>query len=584
MRILKKFSFIASFLLLMASTNLLMEAEELKISDAQDQTEEILIFPTNTQSAQLESNTEELNLQKEISVDLIDLEALRKTAEKKRGTDKVLRMSLRECIELALSQNPDIFISGLEPLKSQADQLTAKGIFDPIWQTSLQYNYASVYASQEIRAYAGVTSLETKRTDFSSSLGGKLKLGTQYALTFTTEWQATTFSDLKGEYGGKLLFTLTQPLMRGFGIKVNTAKIKMAEKAEQLAYAQLKMTIMNTVAEVVKAYWDLVGAIENVKVREEALANAERLLEISEKRREIGTAADIEVLQAKAGVATRQSELVAARAQMESASDVLKNLLLIRDGELFSKILIIPTDRPRTFDEEKLDVEKLGPDVDECVKIALTNRPEIEMAKIQVETADLKLLETRNEILPQLDLIGAYGQGGRDPKLNKVFYGIRDDQETYYSYGIKATIPLGNRSGRGAYQRAKLTKREMEERMKKIEQAVMMSVHLAVRNIETNRVLVESNRQARKLQEANVVAEEKRLKLGVSTSWRVLQVQTDYTMAKTMELQARIAYEKALIDLYLAQGTLLENLDIEVSLPQVESIPTFSQSINPRWE
>lgn len=558
--------------------------EKLKSSEPETPKEEVIILPADPVFNQSVNPKEELNLQKEISVDLIDLEALRKATEKKRGTENVIRMSLKECIEIALARNPDIFVSGLEPIKAQADQLTAKGMFDPVWQTSFQYNYASVYASQEIRAYAGVTSLETKKTDFTSSLGGKLKLGTQYALTFNTEWQATTFSNLKGEYGGQVLFTLTQPLLKGFGIKVNTAKIKMAEKAEKLAYAQLKMTVMNTVAEVVKAYWDLVGAIENVKVREEALANAERLLEISEKRREIGTAADIEVLQAKAGVATRQSELVAARAQMESACDVLKNLLLIRDGDLFSKVLIIPTDRPRTFDDEKFDVEKLGPDVDKCVQTAVKNRPEIEMAKLQIETADLQLLQTRNEILPQLDLIGAYGQGGRDPELSKMFYGIRDDQETYYSYGIKATIPLGNRAGRGAYHRAKLTKREMEERLKKVEQAVMMSVHLAVRNVETNRVLVESNKQARKLQEANVVAEEKRLKLGVSTSWRVLQVQTDYTMAKTMELQARIAYEKALIDLYLAQGTLLENLGIDVSLPQVEAMPTFTQSINPRWE
>ncbi len=558
--------------------------DELKSSGSETPKEEVIILPADPVLNQSENPKEELNLQKEISVDLIDLEALRKATEKKRGTENVIRMSLKECIELALTQNPDIFVSGLEPIKTQADQLTAKGMFDPVWQTSLQYNYASVYASQEIRAYAGVTSLETKKTNFTSSLGGKLKLGTQYALSFNTDWQATTFSNLKGEYGGQVLFTLTQPLLKGFGIKVNTAKIKMAEKAEKLAYAQLKMTVMNTVAEVVKAYWDLVGAIENVKVREEALANAERLLEISEKRREIGTAADIEVLQAKAGVATRQSELVAARAQMESACDILKNLLLIRDGDFFSKVLIIPTDRPRTFDDEKFDVEKLGPDVDESVQTAVKNRPEIEMAKLQIETADLQLLQTRNEILPQLDLIGAYGQGGRDPELSKMFYGIRDDQETYYSYGIKATIPLGNRAGRGAYQRAKLTKREMEERLKKVEQAVMMSVHLAVRNVETNRVLVESNKQARKLQEANVVAEEKRLKLGVSTSWRVLQVQTDYTMAKTMELQARIAYEKALIDLYLAQGTLLENLGIDISLPQVEAMPTFTQSINPRWE
>ncbi len=552
---------------------------------AQETDTNAVINPIEEQSAVDEGiGNRELNLKKEISIDLIDLDALRKVAEERRGPNAVLRMSLEECIKTALGQNPDIIVSGLEPRKAQADQLTASGMFDPFLQTSLQHNYASILASQQIRAYAGISSFETKQTTFESSLGGKLKLGTQYAITFNTNIEETSFSNFTKDYGGQLLFTLTQPLLRGFGIKVNTVRLEMAKKSEKVGEAQLKLTVMNTVAEIIKAYWDLVGAMENVKVREEALANAERLLSISEKRREIGTAADIEVLQAKAGVATRQSELVAAQAQLESASDILKNLLMIRDDNLFSKVLIVPTDRPHSFENENIDLSKLAPDLDQAVENALKNRPEMAMAELQIDIAELQLLQARNEMLPQVDIIGSYGQGGRDRSLSKMFYGIRDDDETYYTYGIKATIPIGNRAGRGAYQRARITKREMEERKKKIEQAIMMGVHLAHRNVETNRILVESNRQARKLQEANVIAEEKRLRLGVSTSWRVLQVQTDYTMAKTMELQAQIAYEKALIDLYLAEGTLLENLDIEVKLPDVEAPISYCESIKPRWE
>ncbi len=527
---------------------------------------------------------EELNLQREISIDLIDLEALRKATEERRGPNAVLRMSLKECIETALTQNPDIMVSGLEPRKAQADQLTASGMFDPFWQTTAQYNYASIIASQEIQAYARINSVETHQTLIDTSVGGKLKLGTQYAITFNTSIEETSFSDFAKDYAGRMLFTLTQPLLKGFGIKVNTVNIEMARKSEKAGEAQLKMTVMNTVAEVIKAYWDLVGAMENVKVREESLANAERLLSISEKRREIGTAADIEVLQAKAGVATRQSELVAAQAQLESASDILKNLLLMRENDLFSKVLIVPTDRPHSFENESFDVSKLAPNIDESVGKALQNRPEIAMAGLQIDIADLQVMQARNEMLPQLDLVGSYGQGGRDRSVSKMFYGIRDDDETYYTYGIKATVPIGNRAGRGAFQRARLTKREMEEQKKKIEQTVMMGVHLAVRNVETNRILVESNRQARKLQEANVIAEEKRLKLGVSTSWRVLQVQTDYTMAKTMELQAQISYEKALTDLYLAEGTILDNMDIEIKPPDTEGPISYGESIKPHWE
>ncbi|HNR37014.1 MAG TPA: hypothetical protein PKO36_17700, partial [Candidatus Hydrogenedentes bacterium] len=90
-----------------------------------------------------------------------------------------------------------------------------------------------------------------------------------------------------------------------------------------------------------------------------------------------------------------------------------------------------------------------------------------------------------------------------------------------------------------------------------------------------------SNRQAKQLQEANVIAEEKRLRLGVSTSYRVLQVQQDLTLAQTQELQARIAYEKALVELRLSEGTLLESLGIDFCPPEPEAPVTFGRSIRP---
>ena len=76
-------------------------------------------------------------------------------------------------------------------------------------------------------------------------------------------------------------------------------------------------------------------------------------------------------------------------------------------------------------------------------------------------------------------------------------------------------------------------------------------------------MLVESDKQARILQEANVAAEEKRLKLGVTTAQDVLDRQEDLTLAQTQELQSIVNYEKSLIQLQLAEGTLLKNLNID---------------------
>lgn len=523
-------------------------------------------------------------LEKEISVDLIDLEALREALEAKTGPRQQLRMGLQDCIALALKQNPDVVIAGFGPQKSDADIFTAKGEFDPMWQTTATYTYASISASQEIRAYAGITALESFRTNVDSAVVGKLHLGTQYSVGLTSSKEETTYGNYIEEFGGQMMLSLSQPLLRGFGTKVNTVRIRMAKNARQLSEAQLRVTVMNTISEVIKSYWDLVGAVENVKVREEALANAERLLQISETRRKIGTAADIEVLQAKAGVATRQSELIAARSQVASASDLLKQILNMRDGTVFSKALVVPTDRPSSDESNGFDPANLMPDVDAGVERALKNRPELEIADLQIENANLDEMRTRNEMLPQFDLTAGYGQGGRDHYLSHMLYGIRDKQEEYYTYGFKATVPIGNRAGRGAYQRAKLTTKEMEEQRKKAEQSVMMGVHLAARNVATNRVLVESNRQARRLQEANVVAEEKRLRLGVTTSWQVLQVQGDLTAAQTLELQAQTACEKAMVDLRLAEGTILDDFGIQFEAPGAEKPVSYIKSMVPRWE
>ena len=108
-----------------------------------------------------------------------------------------------------------------------------------------------------------------------------------------------------------------------------------------------------------------------------------------------------------------------------------------------------------------------------------------------------------------------------------------------------------------------------------------LPVRLAARAVDTSQILVESNRQTRALQETNVVAEEKRLRLGVTTSYQVLQIQGDLTAAQTQEVQAQVAYEKALVDLRLAEGAILSALGIEFGAPEPERPVSYVRSVVP---
>jgi outer membrane protein TolC len=508
-------------------------------------------------------------MQQAISEDLINIEVLQEAIERQAGHETV-RLTLEECIQLALQGNQDVLVTSYEPLRAHAEEFAAKGEFDPIWKTNAGYAFSSVLASQQIQAFGGISNFRTYVTTVNSTVAGKLQTGTMYTLAFDATKEETTFGNYIEDFETRLNLTLTQPLLRGFGRNTNRIRIRAAQNAQKIGEAQFRLAVMKALADVIKAYWDLVGTVENLRVRQQALDNARRLLEVSTKRRDLGLAADIEVLQAKAGVATRQSDLIAARARVEDAADVLKNLIGLKEGGSLTRAQVVPVDRPNPEHLALVNPAQPELDVEACVAKALENRPEIMVSEYTIENARLDEKRTRNEMLPQFDIFGSVGQGGRDHKLRKALYGIRDGEQEFYGYGFQATVPIFNRAARGAYQRAQVIRRQAEQRLEQTKQSLVLNVRLAVRNLLTNRVLVESNEQAVRLQEQNVIAEEKRLRLGTTTSYQVLQVQEDLTAAQTMLLQAQIAYEKALVDLYLAQGTLLDEYGVDAQPPAPE--------------
>jgi len=521
-------------------------------------------------------------LNQKIDVGRIDIGRLREILEWQENVSNPLRLSLQESIQMAIESNADLDVLRFEPLKSDADILMAKGEFDPLASGSAMYLRATQEASAEYKTFGGISSIEAYRTTTSWSVAGKLQWGTIYNVTLDLNKEETTFNSFIEEWNGGLTLTLDQPLLRGRGKAANFARIRMAKNAREISEYQLRVAVMTTVSEVIKAYWDLVGAVENLTVREEALANAERLLEIAQKRLDIGTGAAIEVLQAKAGVAMSQSELIAARSHMADAEELLKQIINLRKNGMLASRRIVPIDRPNIAKFEMEEFEKTTEALDESIQLALEKRPEIQMGELEIATAKIDRTRASNQMLPEINLSGSVFQGARNHYMKGVFDGVRERTDNFYTFGVRGSVPIGNRAARGAYQRTALTVQQAESRLEKTKQELALRVRLAMRALNTSQILCESNRQARVLQETNVAAEEKRLRLGVSTSYLVLQVQQDLTLAQTQEVQARIAYEKALVEVRLAEGTILESLGIEFLPPEPVRPVTFLRSVDPR--
>ncbi len=528
---------------------------------------------------------DEPNIFKSLQIELLDLDRLREEIGEKLVGEPI-RMTLDQCVQTALIYNQDILIQAYELGMTDADLQAARGQFDPLLSLSAQHSDSSRPPSSQILAFTGGSAgnIESKQQDYKLGLNGRTWIGTQYDFgfavnrergTFTTPRNPDTGEPLETEsvYTADWVLTLTQPLLRGVGTNSNMLRIKRAKNNQKISESQAEFVLLTAIGEVIKSYWDLVGAVEQLRVQQQSLDNALRVMRINEQRYELGTAALLEVLEAKAGVAARQSDLVTAWTVVLDAEDVLKNRMGLYDesGELLSGANIVPIDRPVIHDPEY--------DLEESMRTAISRRPDVRSAEIAIDNAEADVNASRNDLLPQFDLSASYGRNTIKLDGGEIFQGLHDNDGNTWTLGGVASIPIGNRTARGNHKRNKLFVGQQEQRLMRVKQDAMLDVRLAIHSLASNRILVESTKQARVLEEANVAAEEKRLKIGVTTAQNVLDKQEDLTAAQAREVRAQVDFERSLISLQVAEGTLLENMNIVYDEPDFDKGPGFFKSL-----
>jgi outer membrane protein TolC len=199
----------------------------------------------------------------------------------------------------------------------------------------------------------------------------------------------------------------------------------------------------------------------------------------------------------------------------------------------------------------------------------MTQRPDLEQARLEMERQGYQLKYSFNQLFPQLDLVGSYGRQGQDPSSGNydgLFSDIHRETSPFYSYGAVLTIPLGNKAAREQHKTVKAQQAQALLQLKKLEQDILVQIDDSIKTIRTSYERVGATKQAREYAEAALEAEEKKLANGRSTSFVVLQLQRDLTAARSAEVQALADYNKALAQLALFEGTMLEKHDIDFQI------------------
>ena len=460
----------------------------------------------------------------------------------------VQSLTLRECIERALAGNLDIQIERVNPAIQSWSVVLAQGVFDPSLVGELSYQDASEPLAPERSAALGLGTLEEQQLQTRAALTGTLPIGTRYELSaFDTRSSGTLAPAFV--YTGTTSLTVTQPLLKNLGRSPNTAAIRVARKDREIALEQVARRVIDTVSDVSRAYFELVFAIEDHKAKLEDLNRAKALLADNRTRVEIGVMSPLDVTQAEAGAAERAEGVIVAERAITDRENALKRLIA-SDVTTLRGVSLRPA--------EPLSDEPVETDAAGSIRTALESRPDVVQARHELERRGILLAFNRNQRWPEIDLETSYGLNARGSSVGDFVEDVADRDNPVWSIGVIATIPLGNRRAKAAYEIARLEEEQAVLTLKRLEQDVVIQVDNAVGQVQTNTQRVEATRVASRLAEESLKAEEAKLRAGASTSFLVLQAQSQLVAARSAEIRARADYSESLVELARAEGTTLQ--------------------------
>jgi len=463
-----------------------------------------------------------------------------------------MALSLKESIALALKNNLDITIEGFNPRLRDQDLTFEKSAFDPSAFLELTRSDNRLPAALNLLTGQRVLS---DLFDFNTGLRQKLPTGGTYELRFNNEWTHIPTSNPNEGLISKLALTLTQPLLRNFGFEANETNIRIATNNQSISREQLRLKVSDITTQVYNAYVELVFAIQNLEVARRSLRLAQDLVTLNKARVRAGVAAPVEVTQAEAQEAARVQDVILGEKAVRDAEDTLKVILNIPGTGSWGQE-IQPT--------YSLSFEPKPINLDETIRTALENRYEYKSAKLDIDSKDLSVRLTRNQLLPDLSFVGSVSTNGFGTSYGKDMSALGGGDFVSYTVGVVLTVPLGNRAAESTYTKARLTTEQAKTSLKQLELQIVQQVREGVRRVEANARRVDANRAARALAEEQLRVEQRRLEAGVSTTFNVLSFQRDLSAAQANELRAIADYVESLANLDKVRGTVLEANQIEM--------------------
>jgi HAE1 family hydrophobic/amphiphilic exporter-1 len=470
-----------------------------------------------------------------------------------------LRLSVDDAVKMAMDHNVDLNADRLDPQISDTRVAAANGAFRPSFQTGVNSNNQLLAPTSFLFPVATANDVVTGNVALAQRLPW-------YGTTYSVSWSGTRTSSnsFLNSYNpliqSGLGVNVSQPLLRD--LKVDNARTQLAinKTNRDIASTRLHESVVHTAANVKTSYWNLVAARATVDARRSALDLAQELVRVNKAKVDVGTAPPLDLVSALAEVAADREQLIIAETNVKQAEDSLRMLIMDPTRAETWTTNIETSDAPPTATPTI--------DVNAAVTRALADRADLQRSRKDIENAQTNLNYLANQKLPDIHLNASYqasglggtqvlrtggfpgnivGPGDNTPFGNVVGQLFGNDYPTW-AVGFSVSYPIGQSIEESNYARGKLERAQADERFKGTEARAIQQIRNSAYQVEMNSKRIETTRAASELAEQRLDAERKRLDVGMSTSFLVIQAQRDLAQARTNLVGSVLAYVLSLVD------------------------------------
>jgi outer membrane protein len=464
----------------------------------------------------------------------------------------VQTITLEQAVRIALASNLGLAVQRFSQDSARESVVIADAGYDPTVGLNSRRGYARSQSANALDA--------NESDDFSTVLSASKRIDTGATVSLNTLVSRSDNNRAGNLYDptftSDFSLTIQQPLLQGAGTAVNRAARQRARIGVEGSDLSFAVEAMNVIRDTEIAFYDLAYALRNLEVQRNGLAVAVKFQAENEARREAGLTTELDVMQARVGVANRQALIVTAEQRVRDAADVL--LVLLGQQEFTG----LPNPQGIAFGQgEPVDMGK-------SYGKALQNDPDIQVVQSQIKQLELDVTVAASERRPRVDLGGTLGLTGVNDTLPGANDALASGESYDWRVDLVVSMPWGMREGRARHRIAKLSLEQQRARLRQLEQNLLVRVRAAVRAVETDQLSVETYTVASDLSLRQLDLERAKYQAGLSTSYFVVDAQQAADEALIRKTQAQILSEQDRARLRRLEGASLTAYGLVLPAPE----------------